>query len=68
MTRHCDAHPTKTQLGEMTSAQLNAYIENLRQELTWRHSGPVHKVRAKQLEVAIKVRELRLASEFAGDV
>jgi hypothetical protein len=30
------------------------YIRNLRDELQWRTSGPVHKTRVKQLEVAIK--------------
>jgi hypothetical protein len=67
MARRPGPHPTKTQLREMTSAQLSAYIDNLRQDLTWIR-GPGHKERSKQLEVALKLRELRLANESAGDV
>lgn len=63
MTRQPDPHPTKTQLREMTAAQLTAYISELRKELGWRQSGPVHKVRTKQLEVALKMRDLRSARE-----
>lgn len=43
----------------MSLEQLDAYIRGLRRELEWRKSGPVHKVRTKQLEVAIKVRDVR---------
>jgi ribosomal protein L29 len=67
MTRHPDPHPTKAQLREMTASQLTAYIGHLRKELEWMRGGPVHKVRTKQLEVALKMRELRLANEAAGD-
>jgi HD superfamily phosphohydrolase YqeK len=68
MTRQPELHPTKDQLREMTALQLTVYIADLRKELEWRRGGPVHKVRTKQLEVALKVRELRLANESAGDV
>lgn len=68
MTRQPDSHPTKAGLREMTATQLAVYIGDLRKELEWRRGGPVHKVRTKQLEVAIKVRDLRLANESAGDV
>jgi len=68
MTRQSDSHPTKAELREMTASQLSVYIGDLRKELEWRRGGPVHKVRTKQLEVALKVRDLRLASESAGDV
>jgi hypothetical protein len=67
MTQGPEPHPTKKQLREMTAAQLTAYIANLRQELGWRTHGPVHKIRVKQLEVALKVREWQVANEFAGD-
>lgn len=43
----------------MTLDQLDRYIGGLRQELEWRKSGPVHKIRKKQLEVAAKVRDLQ---------
>jgi hypothetical protein len=52
----------------MTATQLAVYIGDLRKELEWKRGGPVHKVRTKQLEVAIKVRDLPLANESAGDV
>jgi hypothetical protein len=68
MTRQPDPHPTKAQLREMTATQLAVYIDHLRKELEWRRGGPVHKVRTKQLEVAIKVRDLRMANESAGDI
>ena len=68
MTRQPDLHPTKAQLREMTATQLAVYIGDLRKELEWKRGGPVHKVRTKQLEVAIKVRDLPLANESAGDV
>jgi hypothetical protein len=59
MTRQPDSHPTKAQLREMTETQLAVYIRELRKELEWRRGGPVHKVRTKQLEVALKMRNLR---------
>ena len=68
LTRQSDPHPTKAQLREMTASQLTVYIGDLRKELEWRRGGPVHKVRTKQLEVAIKLRDLRTANESAGDV
>jgi len=67
MTRQPDPHPTKDQMREMTASQLNAYIADLRKELEWRRNGPVHKVRSKQLEVVLKVRELRLAKTYSGE-
>ena len=67
MTRRPEPHPRLTKLRQMTSVELTAYIAGLRQELTWR-TGPAHKVRSKQLEVALKVRDLRSANEYAGDV
>ncbi len=57
MTRPSE-NPSKDQLKEMTLAEIDGYIRSLRDELRWRKSGPVHKVRVKQLEVAIKVRAL----------
>jgi hypothetical protein len=68
MTRQPDSHPTKAELREMTTSRLSVYIGDLRKELEWRRGGPVHKVRTKQLEVALKMRDLRLASESTGDV
>lgn len=43
----------------MSLEQLDRYIRSLHQELEWRKSGPVHKVRTKQLDVATKVRDLQ---------
>jgi hypothetical protein len=43
----------------MSLEQLDRYIRGLRLELEWRKSGPVHKVRTKQLQVAVKVRDLQ---------
>jgi hypothetical protein len=51
----------------MTVAQLNAYIHDLRRELEWRRDGPVHKAVSKRLEVAVKVRDIQLGNEVAGD-
>lgn len=61
MTRHPTPHPSKHELREMSLEQLDAYIGSLRRALEWMQSGPVHvrKVRTKQLEVAIKSRDLR---------
>jgi hypothetical protein len=51
----------------MSVAELNSHIGQLRKELEWR-SGPVHKIVSKLLEVAVKVRELRIGQAAAGDV
>jgi hypothetical protein len=51
-------NPSKDELRAMTLEQIDDYIRWLRQELTYRKSGPVHKTRSKQLEVAVKVRDL----------
>jgi len=67
MTARPDPHPTKAQLQAMNSVELAVYIANLRQALTWRR-GPAHKDCSKRLEVALKVHELRLTNEQAGDV
>ena len=42
----------------MTLEQIDDYIRWLRQALTYQKSGPVYKTRSKQLEVAVKVRDL----------
>ncbi len=68
MSKKPDPHPTKAELREMTGSQLAVYIDGLRTELEWRRGGPVYKVRTKQLEVALKVADWRLANESAGDV
>jgi hypothetical protein len=39
--------------------QLDSYIHSLRQELKWNKSGPAHKVRTKQLEVALAITPSR---------
>ncbi len=57
MTRP-STNPSKDQLKEMALGEIDGYIRALRDELQWRKSGPVQKVRQKQLEVAIKVRAL----------
>ncbi len=67
MTRQPEPHPTKSQLGEMTVAQLNDYIRSLRRQLEWCKSGPVHNIRTKQLEVALKVRDIRNGRERADE-
>jgi hypothetical protein len=67
MTRSPPPRPSKAELGEMTVAQLNAYIAGLRRELEWTR-GFVHKAVSKRIEVAEKVRELRRGREEAGDV
>jgi hypothetical protein len=51
-------NPSKERMKAMTLDEIDLYIRNLRAELQWRTSGPVHKTRAKQLEVATKVRAL----------
>jgi hypothetical protein len=51
----------------MSVPELNSHIRDLRQELEWR-SGPAHKIVSKLLEVAVKVRELRIGQVAAGDV
>jgi hypothetical protein len=68
MTTQLDSHPTKAELHEMTASQHSVYIGDLPKELEWRRGGPLYKVRTKQLEVALKMRDLRLASESTGDV
>jgi hypothetical protein len=51
----------------MTVEQLDIYISGLRSELCWR-VGPAFKGVTKELEVAEKVRDLRLGQEAAGEV
>lgn len=51
---------------EMTLDEIDLYIRNLRAELQWRTSGPVHKTRVKQLEVATKVRALNFPDTRPG--
>ena len=67
MSRAAVNYPTKDELRRMTVAQINAYIRRLRDRLSYTHSGPVHKVLSKHLEVAEKVRELQRGREVAGD-
>jgi len=50
----------------MSLDQLDRYIGDLRQELEWRKSGPVQKIRKKQLEVAAKVRDLQYPDASLG--
>ena len=59
MTRPSE-NPSKDRMKAMTLDEIDLYIRNLRAELQWQKSGPVHKTRVKQLEVAIKVRALKL--------
>jgi hypothetical protein len=51
----------------MSVAQINDYIRELQQELEWAQ-GFRYKAVSKDLEVAVKVRELRRGREAAGDV
>jgi ribosomal protein L29 len=67
MTRSPPPRPTKAELGEMSVAELDAYIRVLRRELEWAQ-GSRRKAVSKDLEVAEKVRELRRGREAAGDV
>ena len=67
MTRSPPPRPTKAELHEMSVAQINAYIRELQQELEWAQSFR-YKAVSKDLEVAVKVRELRRGREAAGDV
>ena len=67
MTRSPDPRPTKDELRGMTVEQLDIYISGLRSELCWR-VGPAFKSVTKELEVAEKVRDLRLGQEAAGEV
>ena len=50
----------------MTLAEIDLYIRNLRAELQWRKSAPLHKTRVKQLEVATKVRALNFPDARPG--
>jgi hypothetical protein len=65
MTRPSE-NPSKDRLKEMTLGEIDQYIRSLRDELQWQRSGPVHKVRVKQLEVATKVRALNYPSASSG--
>jgi hypothetical protein len=67
MTRSPPPRPSKEELGEMTVAQLNAYIGDLRRELEWAR-GFRHKAVLKRIEVAEQVCELRRGREEKGDV
>jgi ribosomal protein L29 len=58
MTRHPPPHPSKDELRKMSLEQLDAYISRLRRELEWRNAF-AHKFTTKQLEVAVKVRDLQ---------
>lgn len=62
MSRAAITYPEKDQLRQMSVAQLNAYIGELRAALKWR-TGPAHKAISKRLEVAEKVRELQRGKE-----
>jgi hypothetical protein len=50
----------------MSVVQLNVYIRELQSELEWAQ-GFRHKAVSKDLEVAVKVRELRRGREAAGE-
>jgi predicted enzyme involved in methoxymalonyl-ACP biosynthesis len=50
----------------MTLREIDSYLASLRLELTWRKDGPVHKIRVKQLEVAIKVRAVNFPDAPSG--
>jgi hypothetical protein len=65
MTRPSE-NPSKDQMRAMALEEIDQYIRSLRDELKWRTSGPVHKARTKQLEVAIKVRALSYPHAPAG--
>lgn len=65
MTRPSE-NPTKERMKAMTLDEIDLYIRNLRAELQWRTSGPVHKTRVKQLEVAAKVRALNFPDARPG--
>jgi hypothetical protein len=67
MTRSPPPHPTKAELGKMTVAELDAYIHELRSDLTWARRFALKDVE-KRIEVAEKVREIRRGREAAGDV
>ena len=67
MTRSPDPRPTKDELRGMTVEQLDIYISGVRSELCSR-VDPAFKSVTKELEVAEKVRDLRLGQEAAGEV
>jgi hypothetical protein len=52
----------------MSVAELNQYLHELRADLAWCKSGPVHKTLLKLIAVAEKVREITIGREAAGDV
>ena len=52
----------------MTVSELNAYLRELRADLKWCKSGPVHKTLLKLIAVAEKIRDIRIGQEAAGDV
>jgi hypothetical protein len=52
----------------MSVAELNQYLRELRADLTWCTSGPVHKTLLKLMAVAEKVRKITIDREAAGDV
>jgi hypothetical protein len=67
MTRSPPRPPSKAELCEMTAAQLSAYIGELQREPEW-GQGFRYKAVSKDLEVAVKVREIRRVREKAGEV
>jgi hypothetical protein len=58
MTQKRPLNPSKDEVRAMQLEQIDDYIRWLRQALIYQKSGPVHKTRSKQLEVAMKVRDL----------
>ncbi len=53
---------------QMSAAELNGYLRELRADLEWCATGPVHKTLLKLIAVAKKVRDIRIGQEAAGDV
>lgn len=63
MTKRPPPRPSKDDLREMTLDQLDRHTRSLRAELRWREGGPAQKAVTKLLEVAIKVRAVRLPED-----
>ena len=68
MSRAAKQTPSKDDLRKMSVAQLNAYLRDLRSELSWRpKTSFAYKHVAKQIAVAEKLRKLQQGREVAGD-
>ncbi len=67
MSRAAVTYPDKDDLRKMSSFELEAYIQKIRQNISWRSGGPVVKFLTKRLEVAEKVRASKLGIETQSD-